>query len=353
METKNRDIITTIEELMDITIVSETISEMFIAGMDYTREYRPVITDKDDEAMAMIEHLNNCWELDMEDEENKHYFMMLIDSCLKRLDEKEYLNNPYYQTIKVSTIKQGDYKLFMDNYLSYEIFAYNDIKVDKNYYEHCSIGYFKKNFPFLALTNRGTTWMSITPNEINTMQPAIDEVKGNVLVMGLGLGYFPFMASIKGDVNRIVIIEEDQTIIDLFEDYLLPQFPHQEKITIVKDNALKIKPDFINAFDYCFVDLWHDPVDGLPFYQYFKKLEKDIKTKMLYWLEASFYAYMRRIAINVIYDKINIPDNWYENKEENKMLIEFNKKIDLSKFTTREQIYELIKDENLLKLLIS
>ena len=223
----------------------------------------------------------------------------------------------------------------------------------ENYYEHCFIGYFDKEFPFLALTNRDVTWMSITPNEINTMAPAIKEVKGNVLVMGLGLGYFPFMISNKDDVKSVVIIEEDQTIIDLFTNHLLPQFPHQEKITIVKENALKTKTDFINSFDYCFVDLWHDPVDGLPFYQYFKKMESNLKTKMLYWLEDSFYAYMRRIAINVLYDQLNTPHNWYENKAENKMLIEFNKKIDLSKLESPKQIYKLITNENLLKLLIS
>ena len=58
--------------------------------------------------------------------------------------------------------------------------------------------------------------MSIIPNEIETMKEAIETVKGNVLVYGLGLGYFPYMISLKNDVNKITIIEKEDI---LFEEY--------------------------------------------------------------------------------------------------------------------------------------
>ena len=55
--------------------------------------------------------------------------------------------------------------------------------------------------------------MSLNPNEIETMKPFINKGHGNVLVLGLGMGYVPFMMALKDDVRHITIIEKDKNII--------------------------------------------------------------------------------------------------------------------------------------------
>ena len=60
-------------------------------------------------------------------------------------------------------------------------------------------------------------WMSTDPNEIITMNPYIQKAHGDILVMGLGLGYYPFMTALKDDVKSITIIEKDPKVIDIFK----------------------------------------------------------------------------------------------------------------------------------------
>ena len=59
--------------------------------------------------------------------------------------------------------------------------------------------------------------MSITPNEIETMEEAVKAATGKVIVYGLGLGYYPYMISLKDEVKEIVIVENDIKIINLFK----------------------------------------------------------------------------------------------------------------------------------------
>lgn len=45
------------------------------------------------------------------------------------------------------------------------------------------------------------------------------------------------MASLKADVESITIVEREQSVIDLFTSFILPQFKTKDKITVIKDDA--------------------------------------------------------------------------------------------------------------------
>ena len=352
MKIKNSETISLINSLMERIDLSNSISEMFLAGMEYSQEFPLVIDKNEDEFNQLIDHINEAWEIDFDNPENKEIANKLIFPNIKKLDKKEYTNNPYYQTVKTKRVKYKNYELINDVYLPYEIFSYDDISVDKDYYEHCRIGYFDESFPFITLNKNKVTWMNITPNEINTMQKSVDLVSGKVLVFGLGLGYFPFMISRKDDVKEITIIENDSDIIDIFNKYLLLQFPHKEKIHIIQKDAYKVEASFINQFDYAFIDLWHNPVDGLAFFKHFKKLEAKVHTKLLYWLEESFYAYLRRLVVLILYDYLDDPLLKYDNSEEGKLLNELKRKIDFNSLLSPNDVITLISRQSLLSLLL-
>mgnify|MGYP004628899591 FL=1 len=131
--------------------------------------------------------------------------------------------------------------------------------------------------------------MLITPNEIETMSESISEAYGNVLTYGLGLGYYQYMISNKDNVKSITIIEKDQNIIDLFTKYILPQYKYKNKIKIINEDALKYK--YNNEYDYVFVDIWHDPSDGIELYTKMKQLEKP-NIKYSYWIEKTIKNYI-------------------------------------------------------------
>ena len=229
----------------------------------------------------------------------------LLEKCVKpyisRLNEHYFEQNPYYQNVKPQPFVDGDYKLEYLSYKPYQPFSTDDIIVDeKDYYlEKSPIGYFAKEKEYLVLSYKDEVWMSITPNEINTMQPYIDSAKGRVLVLGLGLGYYPFMISLKEEVKDITIIELDKNIISLFKKHLLPLFKNKEKIHILEGDAIQYLENNKSHYDTIFADLWHNPVDGLPLYIKLKKLEKDSSTIYQYWLEKSLLALYRRCLLTV------------------------------------------------------
>jgi spermidine synthase len=130
--------------------------------------------------------------------------------------------------------------------------------------------------------------MAIKPSEIRSMRKPVSCVSGNVITFGLGLGYYTFMVSQKNEVEHITVVERDSSIIHLFQDYILPQFPHKEKVSIIQSDAFKYMKEQMpkEHFDYAFVDLWHDSSDGLPLYLKARKLAEDIpQTHFLYWVE--------------------------------------------------------------------
>ena len=210
---------------------------------------------------------------------------------IKRLDVNDYINNPYYKKIKVKEEKIGNWEFKYEKYKPYEAFIYDDLIVKPNFVEIPRVGYFEEEFSYLAVLENGNEWMLITPNEINTMKPVIDEISGDVVTFGLGLGYFAYMASIKENVKSVTIVERDENVISLFQKFILPKFEHKDKIKIVKCDAFEFAKT-MNGYDYAFVDLWHDVSDGVDLYLKMKKLEKkDIKYR--YWIESSLLSWIR------------------------------------------------------------
>ncbi len=217
------------------------------------------------------------------------------------LDENEYLNNPYVKTIKDISFKHNGYELVMCSYEPYEAFVYDEIKVDApTYSEITPMGFFTKKFPFLTLIKDGEIWMSLIPHEIESMKEPINEAFGNVLVFGLGLGYYAFMISLKDDVDKITIIENDENIIDIFTKFIFPHFPNKDKISIEKGDALTYLVNKDNKFDFIFTDIYHNVNDGLPLYLKIKQFEnKNPLSTFSYWIEESLTSMIRRQLLTI------------------------------------------------------
>ncbi len=308
---------------------------------------------KSDTHEVFLSKISDYLDIDLSIEDNEEIFNKYIAKAINELDISKYLNNAYYKLIKPKTIKLGKYELVWDHYEPYELFAYKDMS-SKDYIEINSLGYFKEKFNFLALNYQGVTWMNITPNEIETMEKSIKEIKGDVIVFGLGLGYLPFMVSNKEEVSHVKVIENDPNIIKLFKDNLLDYFLNKEKIEIVQDDALKyLKTDLKS--DYAFIDLWHSPEDGLELFLKFKKSEKYSKsTTYLYWLESSFYLYLRRLMMTLIEESLDNQKHDYtkeSNYEDHIINVYYKKTKDLV-IINKAQLNNLLSDNSLIELLL-
>ena len=357
----NLDLISKIHDLEETNTINCNLSEMFL----YVVGDRSIVNKNEIEILArkhsvdtndlLLDKLCDIWEIDPESEENEAIYQTYIAPNVFSIAKKEFENNPYYQIVKPKEIKYKNYQLTYDFYSPYELFAYDDIEVDANYIEHSKLAYFKDEFKFLALNYNNVTWMSITPNEIKTMEPAINKAKGNIIVFGLGLGYFAFMASRKEEVKSVTIIENDINIINIFKTNLLPSFPNKDKIKIIQQDALEVINNPLN-YDFAFVDLWHSVEDGLDIYLQFKKIEKNNPNVIFtYWLDNSFYALFRRAFITLLSEQLEYFDeSHYKNCETtfDKLVNLYYQKTKNIQLKDVSDLNKLLEDNQLLSILL-
>lgn len=225
--------------------------------------------------------------------ENQEIIDMYFDKMVHKLEVKDYIRNPYYENIPFNNKKIDSWQIKEGKYKPYELFVFDDFKYENDLVIP-QVGYFNEPFYYLAVYDNNRLWMSITPNEINTMKQPINKAKGNVLTFGLGLGYFAYMCSLKDDVKSVTIVEKDERVIKLFKEYILPYFVSIEKINIIKEDAYaylsKMNDDM---YDYVFVDIYHDAGDGKEVYlkmnQYRNRFKKTI---FEYWIYNTIKHYL-------------------------------------------------------------
>ena len=190
--------------------------------------------------------------------------------------------------------------------------------------------------------------MSLNPNEIETMKPYIKKAKGNVLVLGLGMGYVPYMISLKDEVKSITIIEKDKEIIDLFKKNLLPLFVNRNKITIIEDDAINYVAEN-NKYDYIFADLWHDAEDGLSLFVQLKRISKNIDC----WLEVSLYQMLRRCMITLLEEQLEgMKEDAYKHARNytDRLINKFYQKTKNLRLANEDDLNKLLSDKSLLTL---
>lgn len=221
-----------------------------------------------------------------------------LTPSVRILDKERYTSNPYYQNIKLDNVKNGNWEIKKEKYPAYRAVIAHDMMFFPFYREVPPLGFFTEDFEFPAVLEDSNEWMTLTPVDLDTCEDAIREARGKVVTFGLGLGYYAYMVSEKEDVESLTIVEISDKVIELFETYILPQFPHKEKIRIVKSDAFlyaeKVMPK--ENFDLAFVDTWRDASDGAPMYEKMKRLEKySPNTRFMYWIENFLISRLRSL----------------------------------------------------------
>ncbi len=227
--------------------------------------------------------------------EDKNLFDNYFNKMIHQLDVKDYDEDPYYQQIKVPAVQMGNIELKYEMYKPYEGFVCDDIIQTKAGRQLPQIGFFNKEFKFPAILENNRIWMTITPNEIETMKEPIEQAFGHVLTFGLGLGYYAYMAAEKETVESVTVVEMNREIIHLFKKYILPQFRQAQKIKIIQADAFEYAEKQLpkENYDFVFADLWHDVSDGIDMYLKMKQYEKqNPDSQFAYWIEKSILCYL-------------------------------------------------------------
>lgn len=279
------------------------------------------------------------------------------------LNENLLFDNPYYKNINLKNMKRDDF-VFVNEYLKKNT-ALNiswilpDKKRELD--DYLILGCFKKSVNIPMLKEGSKIWMSPTLAEQNTINPCVDRANGHVLAFGLGIGYFPYMCSLKENVKSITIVELNESVIDMFKECILPQFNTNIEINVIHGNMFDYyNEEFLNKFDYIFVDTWEDNESGAEMLeklheQYFHK-----KDNIDYWIEFScmlskrmlMYIYFNKIAHNKYSELIS---DFSDNENDKNFLIKVHRYFrNINKsISDPEELKDYLYDEKLIREILS
>jgi predicted methyltransferase len=193
---------------------------------------------------------------------------------------------PFNKKIDLSFMEQS--KTFETNTIPANTYHPVDyMKFDEMGEPYLPLKRFDRTITLPMICDENVGWMSPELFEKTTMQEAVDHAFGNVLVVGLGIGFYPFNILMKEDVKKVTIVERNQDIISLFKKNILPQFPRKEDVEIVQGDALDLlSNDFLITYDYTFVDIWRNEDDGVQILSsVLKCLDLSKELNVDFWIE--------------------------------------------------------------------
>ncbi|MBQ3482571.1 MAG: hypothetical protein IJA78_00155 [Clostridia bacterium] len=225
---------------------------------------------------------------------DRNFFWHWLLPAIHELSPADYTNDPYFQNIRIPSAHSGKWQLKTETLHPFEAFVCNDFLVTPDRRMIPQIGFFKEAYPFPAVLESGREWMTLQPNEMVTTKPAIQKAHGRVLTFGLGLGYFAYHAAEKENVESVTVVDVSEDVIDLFRTHILPQFPHREKVQLIKADAFEFADTrMAGNFDFVFADIWHDAGDGKELYLRMKQYEaKHPEIDFSFWLEDTIRCYL-------------------------------------------------------------
>lgn len=259
-------------------------------------------------------------------------------------------DDPYLKTISFSRESIGRFELSHASYAKYELMHYTvparkgaGIMIPR-------IGAFDHRFRYPRIKEGGTTWMSVTPNEILTMQGPVKEASGKVLTLGLGMGYFAFMASEKDEVESVTVVEREKDVIDLFNKVILPQFPHGEKVKVVQADAF----DFVEGlsdgeYDFLFADLWKGVADAVTYLRIKTATNRFSKMKKTFWIEDAIAAYLESYVLLLFLEAMG--DGKKADGGNGELTTVLRRLFEDVEITRSDQIEELLSPEGLIRFL--
>ncbi len=145
----------------------------------------------------------------------------------------------------------------------------------------------------LDKSNGWDVWMGNGPDEKRDMIYGAVRMRGNCLVLGLGIGLVAQYIDVVGKCKSITIVEKSKVVID----YVGPWLKENTKIPI--DIVCSDDEEFLKntdkKWDSMYADTWQKCVDALEKIDTLKEYAKDkVKGKKVFWCERELRELKRK-----------------------------------------------------------
>lgn len=215
-----------------------------------------------------------------------------------RYDLEALTKNPYYRDIRLDTVDTATVKYEKATIKKRTLISMNfHRQLGKYLFHYHPIGYFETDVVMPVLMEGERVWMSPAVSEVESMRDGIEKGHGKCLTIGLGLGVLPYLWLQKDEVESVTIVEFNRDVIDLFDKYIRPQFKTDKKLEIIHGNAFDFfNEEFLNRFDYVYVDFWESSEDGL--LSYTRLMQKKLDLSYVdYWIEDSILYDVKYVVV--------------------------------------------------------
>ena len=146
------------------------------------------------------------------------------------------------------------------------------------------------------------TWMSLTPHEIESQELGFRHAFGNVVIMGLGMGWIAANCAINPRVTQVSVVECDSDVVRLFHaSGALDSLPEsaRRKIAIVHGDALEWRPETTEKVDFLYVDIWLELAEPQAVAQV-RRMQDNVRAGQIYFWgqELAIHSAIGRIPEN-------------------------------------------------------
>jgi hypothetical protein len=119
----------------------------------------------------------------------------------------------------------------------------------------CRTGeFFDDDTPLMNRVREGAVWMSLTPMEMMTQRSAVKMASDTVVIGGLGLGWLLRKVCEKPDVERVIVVEKSQELLDWYGYKMCGRF--EKAVEVVCDDIYRQMGKHGVAARYL-LDIWH------------------------------------------------------------------------------------------------
>ena len=159
--------------------------------------------------------------------------------------------------------------------------------------------WFVPKMPILMRRKEGRdweTWMSLSVHEIESQELGCRHAFGTTVVMGLGMGWIALNAATRPEVDRVIVIERDPAVIELFHESGAAESLSEAlrgKIEIVEADALVWQP--LAPVDFLYADIWLTLAEPETLEQV-RRMQANVRARQVYFWGQEITLFARSAA---------------------------------------------------------